>query len=369
MTRIRPWAPSACRRRGRIRSGSGQVRGPASVRWSAPPVRGRSPRRCWHRAPGRDRRRAWWRRAQPRRRAARALCGVLRKAERHVGGATQVGGRLAQLCGGLFEVVVHARVDHVANLVLDLAELPEASPDRSAEVGQALRAHDDQRDDDDEQELRRSDVEHGRRESSRASSYPTVAVPRRSVLAGQDVCPDRDGGFSDPARELARAAWEVMSRAMGASSSCIRRAVRPSSNTCRINATRNASSTTAGARPGRTTTSANRSRGDATRGRRPGSGQEAAAGASVAAAGGEEFGDVPIVLQQVVELDDVVDREGRAFAATDRGGPRRLVLVEQQLSAVDLARRPGRCRPPPRPGAPRSCGRLASRRRRRSWGR
>ena len=89
----------------------------------------------------------------------RAWC-VVAECRAHVGRALQVGRGAAELGGRLLEVVAHARVDQILDLVLHLAELTQPLADRAAELGQALRAHDHEGDDEDEQQFRRSDVEH-----------------------------------------------------------------------------------------------------------------------------------------------------------------------------------------------------------------
>ena len=149
----------------------------ASPATPRPAVRGRSPspsarrgmrvrarvRRPFGRARRRGRRR-WGHYARTVRRPAwLGRCGLRRT---HVG----------------LGIVVEVELDRVLDVVLDLAELAERLADRSAQLGQALRAHDDEGDDQDDEELLGTDVQHvpcGASAPRDSTPGPSLAEPRR----------------------------------------------------------------------------------------------------------------------------------------------------------------------------------------------
>src|SRR5439155_20697383 len=97
------------------------------------------------------------------------------------------GDRLRRLVGRRLKV----ERDHVFDLVLNPAELAETSPDRPGQLRELLRAHHDERDEQDDEQLWRSDVEPGwpgtilpsPRGGTIAASHPASSLVRRGTVA------------------------------------------------------------------------------------------------------------------------------------------------------------------------------------------
>ena len=203
---MRPRRSSAVRRWGRIRWARHAVQGDG-VRFgrSAPDRRGLDFRGGVRlRVPGRDSSSGVVAARTASAARCRALCGVLRNAEVTSVASPEIGGRS---CAA--RRVVCSKSSPRSNFTMSrtsswslrnsLRPRPIVRPSSGSRFGPTTtRAM--------TRMMRsswRTDVQHER--GLRRQRYSTVDVPRRRRPAGQDVRPDRDGAFSDPAREPALA--------------------------------------------------------------------------------------------------------------------------------------------------------------------
>ena len=170
--------------RGRAASSSGDVdrgtsAGPPPSRAGARPGSVRANGRCSGSRPRAAVRRRWaWHRGYGLRVPAvarPAACAPTRVRRREPVAAPRAGAGVAR--ASVRGLVVEVDLDRPLHLVLRLAELAQTPPDRPSESGQALRPDHDQGDDEDDQELLRTDVQHLALRSRWGSRWAPVGNP------------------------------------------------------------------------------------------------------------------------------------------------------------------------------------------------